>query len=268
MGKTTIQPSSGNKIPTIINGRIMNGNIKKPSSTTVNSTRVPDKKNYKYEHKVKIIGDSHLRGSAARINQYLNTKFEVNSFIKLGARTNQVIRSQEVELTGLGRKDIIVINGGTNDIAGYSAKRNGITALMTQFTQKYNNTNIIVLCIPFGKGKCLEIAVQAFVEKIQEALDNRLYSVGIFIDLTKAYDTLNHKVLLEKLSFNGIRGITNLWFKSYLTIRRQYLEIRQSDSCKNCLSKFRSPYKEIKLGVPQGSVLGPFCFYYIQMTSP
>jgi hypothetical protein len=44
----------------------------------------------------------------------------------------------------------------------------------------------------FRKGKCLEIAVQAFIEKIQEALDNRMYSVGTFIDLTKAYDTRNH----------------------------------------------------------------------------
>jgi hypothetical protein len=104
----------------------------------------------------------------------------------------------------------------------------------------------------FRKGKCLEIAVQAFVEKIQEALDNRVHSVGIFTDLMKAYDTLNHKVLLDKLSLYGIRGITNLWFKSYLTNRRQYLEIRHSDFCKNCVSKFRSFYKEIKLGVPQG----------------
>jgi len=51
-----------------------------------------------------------------------------------------------------------------------------------------------------------------FIEKIQEALDNRKYSVGILIDLTKAYDTLNHKVLMEKLSSYGIRGINNMWF--------------------------------------------------------
>ena len=54
-------------------------------------------------------------------------------------------------------------------------------------------------------------AVQSFIEKIQEALDKGVHSVGIFIDLTKAYDTLNHEVLLEKLSSYGIRGITNLW---------------------------------------------------------
>ena len=49
------------------------------------------------------------------------------------------------------------------------------------------------------------------------------------LDLTKAYDTLNHEVLLKKFSFYGIRGITNLWFESYLTNRRQCVEINQSD---------------------------------------
>jgi hypothetical protein len=97
-----------------------------------------------------------------------------------------------------------------------------------------------------------------------------MYSVGIFIDLTKAYDTLNHEVLLEKLSSCGIRGITNLWIKSYLSNRRQYIEIKHCDSGNNNVSKIRSSYKEIKLGVPQVSVLGPLLFLlaYTQMTSP
>jgi hypothetical protein len=52
----------------------------------------------------------------------------------------------------------------------------------------------------FRKGKCMETAVQSFIEINQEALDKGVHSIGIFIDLTKAYDTLNHKVLVEKLS--------------------------------------------------------------------
>jgi hypothetical protein len=135
--KSTNQPSVGNKIPTIINGRVMNGNIKKPSRTLVNSSHVPGTKNNKYDHKVKIIGDSHLKGSAARINQYLNTKFEVCSFIKPGAHTNQLVHSQEMEFKCLGRKDVIVINGGTNDIDNNSTERNRVSVMMTQFMQKY-----------------------------------------------------------------------------------------------------------------------------------
>ncbi|GFG36777.1 hypothetical protein Cfor_01984 [Coptotermes formosanus] len=72
----------------------------------------------------------------------------------------------------------------------------------------------------FRKGKCLEVAVQEFIEKIQKTLDDGVHSVGIFIDLTKAYDTINRNILLQKLSSCGIRGITNLWFKSYLSNRR------------------------------------------------
>jgi len=70
----------------------------------------------------------------------------------------------------------------------------------------------------FRKGKYLETAVQSFIDIIQKALVKETHSIGIFIDLTKAYDTLNHKVWLEKLSSYGIRGIMNLWFNSYLTV--------------------------------------------------
>ena len=99
--KSTNHPSDGNKVLTIINGRDTNGDIKKPSRTLVNSSHAPDN-NSKYDHKVKIIGDSHLKGSAARINQYLNTKFKVCNFIKPGAHTNQLVHSQEMEFKRLG----------------------------------------------------------------------------------------------------------------------------------------------------------------------
>jgi hypothetical protein len=66
----------------------------------------------------------------------------------------------------------------------------------------------------FRKGKCIETAAQSFIEIIQEALDKGVHSIGIFIGLTKAYDTLKSNILLEKLSPYGIRGITNLRFKS------------------------------------------------------
>jgi hypothetical protein len=112
----------------------------------------------------------------------------------------------------------------------------------------------------FKKGKCIETAVQALIEIIQGALDKGVRTTGIFIDLTKAYDTLNHKVLLEKLSFYGIRGITNLWFQSYFTSRRQCIEINQSDSSNVMVNRYRSSFMEMKQAVPQGSVLGLLLF--------
>jgi len=129
--KKIIQPSAGNKIPTIINGRVTNVETKKPSSSLKNSSCVPGNKTNRYDHKLKITGDSHLKVSAARISQYLNTKFEVCSFTKPGACTNQTVHSQKMEFMSLGRKDAIVINGGTSDIGNNSTKRNETLVMMT-----------------------------------------------------------------------------------------------------------------------------------------
>ena len=73
---------------------------------------------------------------------------------------------------------------------------------------------------------------------------------GIFVDLQKAFDTVNHNILLHKLSYYGIRGITNDWFSSYLSNRTQYVSILG----------FNSKTKDLHHGVPQGSVLGPLLF--------
>ena len=73
---------------------------------------------------------------------------------------------------------------------------------------------------------------------------------GIFVDLSKAFDTVNHQILLSKLENYGIRGNALSLFKSYLCERKQYVQID------NCKSQTRS----ISCGVPQGSVLGPLLF--------
>ena len=87
-------------------------------------------------------------------------------------------------------------------------------------------------------------------EKIRNALDNKNYACGIFIDLEKAFDTVNHTILLDKLKYYGVRGITNNWFKSFLEHRYQYINIKERSS-ENLL---------ITHSVPQGSVLGTLLF--------
>ena len=90
-------------------------------------------------------------------------------------------------------------------------------------------------------------ALLSMISDITKAFEERKYTVGVFLDLTKAFDTINHRVLLHKLEYFGIRGIAHDWFSSYLKNRSMQTAI------KNKLSTS----KLINLGVPQGSILGP-----------
>ena len=87
-------------------------------------------------------------------------------------------------------------------------------------------------------------------ESIRKALDSRKQACGIFVDLQKAFDTVNHNILLNKLHYYGIRGIVNDLLASYLNNRSQFVSILG----------FNSDLKQIHHGVPQGSVLGPLLF--------
>ena len=87
-------------------------------------------------------------------------------------------------------------------------------------------------------------------ENIRSALDNKNFACGVFVDLQKAFDTVNHNIILDKLAHYGIRGVANEWFTSYLSNRKQYVSILGFDS----------EIKSMPHGVPQGSVLGPLLF--------
>ena len=90
----------------------------------------------------------------------------------------------------------------------------------------------------------------SIVENIQTQLHNSEFAAGVFVDLRKAFDTVDHRILIQKLEHYGVRGISKKWFSSYLTNRKQFVSI---DNC-------NSTTKTILTGVPQGSVLGPLLF--------
>jgi len=104
----------------------------------------------------------------------------------------------------------------------------------------------------FRTKKSTDMALQSFTKRVQEAIDKKMNPIGIFLDLTKAYDVLSHKVLLSKLDTYGIRGVANKWFKSYLSLRKQCVEIN-SKQHRTVVTATR----DIMNGVPQGSTLGP-----------
>ncbi len=102
----------------------------------------------------------------------------------------------------------------------------------------------------FRKGHSTLHPLVHFLNHVAEAKNANKYTISIFCDLKKAFDTVNHKILLKKLSNIGVRGVELEWFADYLSNRKQFVHINGKNST----------LLEIILGVPQGSILGPLLF--------
>ena len=89
------------------------------------------------------------------------------------------------------------------------------------------------------------------VDQIYEVFEKNEYTLGVFIDLSKAFDTVDHSILLRKLELYGITDRNYAWIKSYLSNRLEYIQIDE---------KSRTEFCVVKCGVPQGSILGPLLF--------
>ena len=102
----------------------------------------------------------------------------------------------------------------------------------------------------FREGFSTDLALLDFNDYVKKEIDKGNFILTLFIDLKKAFDTVDHLILLKKLEHYGIRGHSNLFFESYLSNRKQYVHCNDVDSS----------VMNILCGVPQGSVLGPTLF--------
>ena len=124
--------------------------------------------------------------------------------------------------------------------------------IVHQRLYKFLEESQAIYSLPFGfrKKHSTNHALIDITETIRQTLDSKQIACGIFVDIQKAFDTVNHEILINKLDHYGVRGSAQSWFASYLKNRSQFVSILGNESAT----------RSIDHGVPQGSVLGPLLF--------
>ena len=149
-------------------------------------------------------------------------------------------------------------NGSINDINNYrpisiiSTFSKIIEKVVHSQIIKFFNKHSIISESQYGfkQNSSTELAILDLNQYILDNIEKKYSTIGVFLDISKAFDTVRHDILLDKLFNSGIRGITHNWFKSYLSDRTQYVSVG------SCSSKILP----IENGIPQGSILGPLLF--------
>ena len=112
----------------------------------------------------------------------------------------------------------------------------------------------------FRKGRSTGLAVFKYIYEILNIINNKDHAVGILLDMTKAYDKVSFKILLNKLFGIGVRGTAHKWFISYFKNRIQYVDIKYHNFETGLISNIRSEPTFLNQSIPQGSVLGCLMF--------
>ena len=114
---------------------------------------------------------------------------------------------------------------------------------------KYLTENNLLYCKQFGfqKGDSPEHAILQLVEQINQSFEKNEFTLGMFVDLSKAFDTVDHQILLKKLEYYGIARNNLRCFENYLKDRKQFISFEHNSTKKATVTR----------SVPQGSIIGP-----------
>jgi hypothetical protein len=191
---STRQRDRGLNIPTIANGIINSPRKRKPPKAK--NSVIPHSKtlNYKSSRYVRIIGDSHLKGSAAKLKYHLNSHFNVFSIIKPGAKTNHLLHDQEDELKLVVKKDFLIVSTGTNDLDNTTKNINNSIVPLIKFMNKLEQANVIVVNIPYrsdlGQDPC-SISIQRKILRHSEKL-HKLLKIYPHVSIVEASPNRGH----------------------------------------------------------------------------
>ena len=113
-----------------------------------------------------------------------------------------------------------------------------------------NNNVLYKKQFGFQENHSTDHAITQLVDQISNSSEKNLFTLGVFMDFSKTFDTVDDVTLIKKLDHYGVKGRNLLWFKSYLNNRRQFITHNNSNMS----------FANISFGVPQGSIVGPLLF--------
>ena len=172
-----------------------------------------------------------------------------NQSMLTGVFPNQLKHSKIIPIFKKGSKSLLENYRPISLLSSFSKILEKLVA--TRITVFFTKCNIFTpQQFGFRRGLSTADAVTSFINNLYESLDTGDKTIGLFLDLSKAFDLVDHDILLYKMECYGVRGVPCEWFGSYLRGRRHHVEINNVKSATlNC-----------NIGVPQGSVLGPLLF--------